>query len=115
MTVSIPFKRESTSKPEESYIPIVGVYKFQFPSNGKLLPNEMKNIETYKGVVNQFQFPSNGKLLPNMGDLFESGIAAIGFNSLQTGNSYQTEIMMKEGVRGTTFQFPSNGKLLPNN
>ena len=62
---------------------------FQFPSSGKLLPNE-DNVDNYQNNGLKFQFPSSGKLLPN--ELKEMGyqITVDGFNSLQAGNFFQT-------------------------
>ena len=64
MRVSIPFKRETSSKPKRSLGKKSYRKAFQFPSNGKLLPNSPQN-PVVVNCLNLFQFPSNGKLLPN--------------------------------------------------
>ena len=61
---------------------------FQFPSNGKLLPNRGDILVILRKPA-EFQFPSNGKLLPNK--VQDVALAAL-----------------------ERFQFPSSGKVLPN-
>ena len=64
--VSIPFKRESTSKRADVIkMETKASVEFQFPSNGKAHPNGRTGFETDKGEA--FQFPSNGKAHPNSG------------------------------------------------
>ena len=93
--VSIPFKRESGSKPLRQLQIEKRWTEFQFPSNGKAVPNDTHGgWETHAGNVSipfkresgskrvveavlsvnllEFQFPSNGKAVPNASELVRS-------------------------------------------
>ena len=111
--VSIPFKRESSS--EQKRIrkrERLAQYEFQFPSNGKVVPNcsavHPRSFRQYVSIpfkressseqVEQilkrwttlwFQFPSNGKVVPNISSLPELD-RSLSFNSLQTGKQFRT-------------------------
>ena len=112
--VSIPFKREGLSELRDQWARFdwtslcfnslqtgrsfrttrsvikvrLNLFMFQFPSNGKVFPNNFKNHDSYSNC-NRFQFPSNGKVFPN-------------------------KRTTKEGIVMVQFQFPSNGKVFPN-
>ncbi len=114
MGVSIPFKREGLSEPNDDTPVDTRYMRFQFPSNGKVFPNKMRrrwlnyfflcfnslqtgrsfrtctcHIDVYMTSTDRFQFPSNGKVFPNLVAVFEE-------------------------LRLIEFQFPSNGKVFPN-
>ena len=88
---------------------------FQFPSNGKLLPNSPPRFHAPSpppSVSIPFKRETSSKLpyrdrLPR--------VQPLRFNSLQTGNFFQTRLLASTLPRlHLQFQFPSNGKLLPN-
>ena len=54
---------------------------------------------------NEFQFPSNGKLLPNVGERW-SDFEGASFNSLQAGNSYQTKSKAEAQKRSQGVSIP---------
>ncbi len=111
---------------------------FQFPSNGKVFPNweDMRPLKRGRTVSIPFKreglseqelqeeyevkvsfvsipFKREGLSEPRM-VLIRLG-ACSGFNSLQTGRSFRTNIIhlsMLHEYQG--FQFPSNGKVFPN-
>ena len=60
LLVSIPFKRESRAQDYPRVVLDFDVYKFQFPSNGKVERKCLHPLE--KGAYDEFQFPSNGKV-----------------------------------------------------
>ena len=65
--VSIPFKREGLSEPDFGFEPeTVALFKFQFPSNGKVFLNLRTTSRIKLAGENLFQFPSNGKVFLNL-------------------------------------------------
>ena len=113
LLVSIPFKREGLSEPKSLDSAITRVDEFQFPSNGKVFPNDESNKTEVFGLRFQFpsngkvfpnwskkdakhgrwhvfQFPSNGKVFPNFSSTSEGCLQRTCFNSLQTGRSFRT-------------------------
>ena len=63
--VSIPFKRERLSEHSMAWVG-KNSFLFQFPSNGKGFPNDLKVEPEVVAEPVEFQFPSNGKGFPNM-------------------------------------------------
>ncbi len=86
--VSIPFKREGLSERDHRNTFFGERAQFQFPSNGKVFPNNRRiNCWSWRQL---FQFPSNGKVFPNMFSVVFFSIYFDRFNSLQTGRSFRT-------------------------
>ena len=137
--VSIPFKRETSSKLGHQYATRLHLPSFNSLQTGNFFQTAVclcSLLSTWEA----FQFPSNGKLLPNSllsqglqqmfkrfnslqtGNFFQTGSLAgrpelqeKSFNSLQTGNFFQTQNKNETAAASSLeFQFPSNGKLLPN-
>ena len=76
-----------------------------------LTETEEKEGET---AGDMFQFPSNGKVDPNDGDRGQCGCTGERFNSLQTGKWILTSHYIYFSLYRVEFQFPSNGKVDPN-
>ena len=66
--------------------------------------------------MKRFQFPSNGKVVPNVFmDIQMASLEDLRFNSLQTGKQFRTKDKKEyKNETGYRFQFPSNGKVVPN-
>ncbi len=85
---------------------------FQFPSNGKGFPNEIKFkiVETAEWVSIPFKRERLSEQV--------LGVAWLRnwfrFNSLQTGKAFRTRRKLTEVKFNIMFQFPSNGKGFPN-
>ncbi len=94
VSVSIPFKREGLSEPHTIYYLILLSSAFQFPSNGKVFPNSRRKSQLRRLL--RFQFPSNGKVFPNNDSsrMWWSYTGLTSFNSLQTGRSFRTTIVI---------------------
>ena len=87
------------------------VVRFQFPSNGKVDPNE-GNALTKPEKDESFQFPSNGKVDPNSavqwGNWQHGGNC---FNSLQTGKWILTSCLeVPKKIRLFSFNSLQTGK-----
>ena len=108
--VSIPFKRETSSKLEDTTSVTNGsVIMFQFPSNGKLLPNSTGDFVAVKPffVSIPFKRETSSKLGVSM--KFQKGFKTC-FNSLQTGNFFQTFDFGNTGTpRQTSFNSLQTG------
>ena len=61
---------------------------FQFPSNGKVFPNE-STVNLLKEMGEEFQFPSNGKVFPN---------AQLQETPNETGNDNVSIPFKREGI-----------------
>ncbi len=112
--VSIPFKRERLSELMTFNHTKFRQHWFQFPSNGKDFPNGKESGLLPMTPEMAFQFPSNGKDFPNSARASMLKRVSPSFNSLQTGKTFRTEIIIKLERDYYTFQFPSNGKDFPN-
>ena len=111
--------------------------QFQFPSNGKVFPNDKISVEFTS--PNRFNSLQTGRSFRTIGLSVIPIHNLMGFNSLQTGWSFRTQHanatnmtliecvsipFKREGLSEQTtfsfieyireFQFPSNGKVFPN-
>ena len=139
--VSIPFKREISSKRRRRpLLKGVGGKRFNSLQTGNFFQTvvTVNQTETHRC---QFQFPSNGKLLPNYTVGEKDGELYVWFQFPSNGetsskrelreeaerrkrrvsipfkreNFFQTRLLASTPPRlHLQFQFPSNGKLLPN-
>ena len=113
--VSIPFKREGLSERTESCsYSMQRIEKFQFPSNGKVFPNNWRTSWTIRGhylVSIPFKREGLSERGESRTDLEQEYWS---FNSLQTGRSFRTTMTCTSTTLFTQFQFPSNGKVFPN-
>ena len=110
-SVSIPFKREGTSKPSPksaaSLRRVIVSIPFKREGTSKLL-----KIQPNIGQATMFQFPSNGKAHLNMvmddSDLIGFEDVSIPFK--REGTSKLSEESDANSLEAYEFQFPSNGK-----
>ena len=89
---------------------------FQFPSNGKDFQNGINGFTALYTYRVSIPFKREG--LSELNLLEMRGIPCPSFNSLQTGRSFRTKIIIVSEVYimadENKFQFPSNGKDFPN-
>ena len=110
--VSIPFKREGLSELKIPTTNPMVTKEFQFPSNGKVFPNQIQILENNVGNLS-FNSLQTGRSFRTQLRISITTVLQ-SFNSLQTGRSFRTVENVAKAVISLKFQFPSNGKVFPN-
>ena len=113
--VSIPFKRDNSSEPARNVTSKTeGRLRFQFPSNGIIVPNS-NGYSIQQINQTKFQFPSNGIIVPNTESCCRSTLrdspVSIPF---KRDNSSERYFFVSQSCTDLWFQFPSNGIIVPN-